>query len=597
MIPILYSKHETDFESNGIGFLRDAISCEATEERNGADEVILTYPISGAFYEYILEGSIIKVKPSETRTLQLYRIYKSSKPIGGTVTFSARHISYDLSGIPLPPIEIDAESAQDAINKGFAASLLPHTFTAWSDIESSLPVSITKPRSLRNFLGGAQGSILDRYGGEFEFDNFTVKLYRARGTDSGVVLRYGKNITDAKQEKNIEECFTHIYPYAVFTKEDGSETVVTLPEKLIELINSEELRPKTHIADLTQYFSEGEEITENALREKAESYIKSHDLSAPKINITVSFEALWQTPEYKEFAPLERINLCDTVSVYIEKLGITARAKVIKTVYDVLAEKYKKIELGSPKPSLINSVTELGSSVQSTKQEIESAKKETSTAIQNAILNATNAITGQSGGYVVLNPPKNPQEILILDKPTIAEALNVWRWNSAGLGHSANGYNGPYSTAITQDGKIVADFILTGVLRSIELEACTIKGSRIYAVDNGEIGGYAETTVDGFAIYNRYGSQLVKIGYPTEESNYPFILLRSNEDNGVSGICKRFDDGLWVGNDAPAEAYGTFAAKAGYQGIFVSFADGKTYVVSGEEMQNVYTGEAIARFG
>lgn len=200
MIPILYKPTETDFTHNGIGHLVDCISCTVTENRNGSFEAEFVYSITGQLYSEILEDCIVKLKPNETSDLQLFRIYKSSKPINGKVTFYCEHISYILSGIPVEYVTFDSLKCQPALAKLFAGSLISHDFSYYSDIETVGSCTFENI-SIRNALGGTDGSILDTFGGEFEFDNFVVKLLKSRGSDTGIRIAYGKNLTDVTQEK------------------------------------------------------------------------------------------------------------------------------------------------------------------------------------------------------------------------------------------------------------------------------------------------------------------------------------------------------------------------------------------------------------
>ncbi|MDR1001674.1 MAG: phage tail protein [Oscillospiraceae bacterium] len=483
MIPILYSKDTTDFSGNGIGFLSDIIECKVTEERNGEYELLMQYPISGQHYEDITTGSIIRAKANETSDLQLFRIYGDSKPIAGIVTFSAEHISYDANGIPTLGLSITGSTAQMAITQAISEAGLESPFVAWSDIATTNGTNIITPCSLRSILGGQTGSVLDVWGGEYEFDNYTIKLHQHRGTETGVVIAYGKNLTDAKQEKNISECYTHIMPYAVKTTQStddsgntvDTEEVISLPEMVLPLTDTEDIgHNRAYIANLTDLFAEGEDITADTLRTKATSYAATSNLGVPKVSITASFVQLWQTEEYKTIAPLERVSLCDTVTVRFTKLGIDATAKVIKTVYDSVRERYVSIELGDAKSNFANTILKQESAVSNIEKTVSKGLSNVTKQIADAITNATNLITGQNGGYVVLNPPNNPQEILILDTPSIAEAVDVWRFNSGGLGHSTTGYNGDYGTAITMDGQIVADFITTGILNGSLIAADSI---------------------------------------------------------------------------------------------------------------------------
>ena len=507
MIPALYNKSETTFTHNGVGLLSEAVKATVTEERNGSYELSLQYPITGRFYSEITEGAIIKAKANETSEPQLFRIYKSSKPINGIVTYSAEHISYDLNGIPLLGFSVKNATPQIALTKAIEGAALPCPFTAYSNISTLNSTEILTPCSVRALLGGQTGSLLDVWGGEYEFDNFTVKLYLHRGKDNGVVIEYGKNLKDLKQESNIAECYTHLMPYAVYTVQDESgnseEKYVYLAEKVIPLTEAEDIgHYKAFIMDFSDRFGDNEEITEEKLRAKATAYAAAADLGTPKVNITVSFVQLWQTEEYKNIAPLERVKLCDTVTVRFSKLGVAATSKVIKTVYNSLQEKYESVTLGDAKSSFANTVNKQQEAIQEIKSSVKKGQAEATEQLKKAIANATSLITGHSGGYVVLNPAEKPQEILILDKPTIDEAVNVWRWNSGGLGYSSTGYNGEYSLAMTMDGAIVADFISAGILNGALLQADSVQSSAIsqhYKTEvTNEIGETASSIEQAF---------------------------------------------------------------------------------------------------
>ena len=492
MIPALYNKSETTFTHNGVGLLSEAVKATVTEERNGSYELSLQYPITGRFYSEITEGAIIKAKANETSEPQLFRIYKSSKPINGIVTYSAEHISYDLNGIPLLGFSVKNATPQMALTKAIEGAALPCPFTAYSNISTLNSTEILTPCSVRALLGGQTGSLLDVWGGEYEFDNFTVKLYLHRGKDNGVIIEYGKNLKDLKQESNIAECYTHLMPYAVYTVQDESgnseEKYVYLAEKVIPFTEAEDIgHYKAFIMDFSDRFGDNEEITEEKLRAKATAYAAAADLGTPKVNITVSFVQLWQTEEYKNIAPLERVKLCDTVTVRFSKLGVAATSKVIKTVYNSLQEKYESVTLGDAKSSFANTVNKQQEAIQEIKSSVKKGQAEATEQLKKAIANATSLITGHSGGYVVLNPAEKPQEILILDTPTIDEAVNVWRWNSGGLGYSSTGYNGEYSLAMTMDGAIVADFISAGILNGALLQADSVQSSAISQYYKAEV--------------------------------------------------------------------------------------------------------------
>lgn len=519
MIPILYTKNESTFTHNGIGFLKDATKCTVTEERNGSYECSLQYPITGQWYDQITEGCIIKAKANDTSEPQLFRIYKSSKPLKGIVTYSAEHISYDLNGIPTLGFSVKNVTPQAAITRAIQDAGLPSAFTAISDISTLNSSTILTPCSVRAILGGQAGSVLDVWGGEFEFDNFVVKLHKHRGSDRGVSIEYGKNLKDLKQEANIADCYTHLMPYARYSQDgEGDEKIevyVYLSEKVLPLNNAQNIgHSKAYIMDFTDRFGEGEAVTEEALRAKATAYAAAAELGVPKVNITVSFIQLWQTEEYKNIAPLERVMMCDTVAVRFSKLGVTARAKVIKTTYNTLEEKYDSVELGDAKSSFADTVNKQQAAIEEIKTSVQKGQAAATEQLKKAIANATSLITGHSGGYVVLNPAEKPQEILILDAPTLEEAVNVWRWNSGGLGYSSTGYNGEYALAMTMDGAIVADFINAGILNGALLQADSVQASSISqeyktAVTN-EIGEATSSVEQAFIAADEHLLSVIK---------------------------------------------------------------------------------------
>ena len=507
MIPVLYPPNAADFSSFGLGVLTDTISCEVTEERNGVFECLLKYPVSGQHYGLITKECIIKAKPNDTAADQAFRIYRITKPLNGIVTIYGQHISYDLANVPVLPFSTESRSPQLILSQLLSGDT---RFTGWTDYSDAKVFSVMQPKSVRACLGGTEGSMLSKWHGEFEWDNYTVKFHSHRGQKTGVVIEYGKNLTALEQDEDNSGVYTALLPYAVYTPEGSdTETVVTLPEVTLPIVTSEIVRAKTLIMDFSDQFGNDTAITEDALRAKANSYIKANPLGATIPTVKVSFEPLWKQPEYS--ALLERVSLCDTVTIRHSLLGVSVSAMVIETVYDTLAERYKSISLGQSKSSMITTISE----VQSTVDKVESTVGRFPKLLQTAIGKATGLITGQSGGYVVIHTSGEngqPYELLILDAPSIDEAVNVWRWNVGGLGFSHNGYNGPYETAITADGQIVADFITSGSLVANIIKAGVIQsqdGSSWWDLESGEVVLRAYVSTDEFAEKSAYFQQNV----------------------------------------------------------------------------------------
>lgn len=530
MIPVLYKANSTNFDTYGIGVLKDCTSCEVTEERNGAFECQFKYPIHGTLYKEITTERLVKAKPNDTAADQVFRIYRISTPINGEVTVYAQHISYDLLGVAALQWASDSISPSLAMERVFQNTATPHNFTCQTDYSAAKAFSVSKPQSVRACLGGVSGSFLDLWGGEFEWDNFNVIHHQGRGQKTGVVIEYGKNLTDLEHENENADVYTDLLPYAVITAEDGTETVITLSEVLIPIAETTLVQRKTLIRDFTEYFDELNPISESGLRAFAYKYLSNNPLGVSTPTVKVAFEPLWKQPEYA--AVLERVSLCDTVTIRHSVLGITAKAKVITTVYDTLAEKYISITLGSAKANLINNVTSAESAAQEAVQKVDRFPA----LMNSAIKNATSLITGQTGGYVVIHTDSDsgqPYEILILDAPSIEAAVNVWRWNVGGLGFSKNGYNGPYETAITADGQIVADFITSGTLVANIIKAGVLQsqdGSSYWDLESGEVVLRAYATSDSV---EQVGNRVTDI---ENKRMYRLVISSSNGNIFKNGV-------------------------------------------------------------
>lgn len=478
MIPILYPATETTFTSNGVGRLADCVSCLVTEERNGIFECEFVYPATGRFYADLLAGGIIGVIHDDTHDIQPFDIYGYSQPIDGLVTFKARHISYRLNKIAVQPYTASSAATALAGITTNAINACPFTFSTTKT--GSKTFKQTVPKNARAILGGSEGSILDVYGsGEYKWDKWEVKLYNNRGTNKGKTIRYGKNLTQLTREVDSGETVNSIVPY--WRSGDG-KTVVTLPEWYVSAPGTVDV--VCTVMDFSSDFQDAPSVAD--LRDRATAYLNDNELWVPKDNISIDFTQLWQTTEYQSYAALERVSLCDRVSVYYTELGITRpNVKVIKVTYDVLRERYTAMELGDTMPSFADVLLGPYSS------DLESIKdRATYSDLDAAIIVASDLITGGLGGHVVINRDADghPEEILIMDTDDVQTAVNVWRWNLGGLGHSHNGYNGPFSdVAITQDGKINADMILTGYISASRIQANTIGVDKLTGtISNGD---------------------------------------------------------------------------------------------------------------
>ena len=474
MTPVLFPANATTFATQGLGALSDAISCTVMEERNGEFELEMQYPQTGVHFADISDRCIITAIPSPWRTAQPFRIYRITKPMNGVCTIYARHITYDLGGIPVNVFS--AQNVASALAGLKSNSAAENPFEFWTDKTTTANFAVKTPAKLRSCLGGKTGSILDVYGGEYEWDGMTVKLHNNRGTDRGVTIRYGKNLTDIEQDRNIANVRTGIYPY--WTNSDGVLVVCDPP-----VVNAPGSYDFVNIdtVDFSQDFEE--QPTPAQLKERAEQYISENNIGVPSVSISVSFVDLSQTDQYKGMALLEQCDLCDTVTVQFEALGVNATAEIVRIETDVLLERYKTIEVGSLRTNITDTIV---SNNQATNEKID----QTTSWLEKQVQEATDQITN-GGGYIyrVYDANKNLVEIGSTDNLDLSKAKNVWRWNNGGFGHSGNGYNGPFRTAMTQDGHIVADFIDAGTLTANIIRAGRlqdIKGLNFWDMETGE---------------------------------------------------------------------------------------------------------------
>lgn len=495
MTPILFQATSTEWTTQGLGALSDAVSCTVTEERNGIFELEMQYPVSGVHFDEMQNRCIILAIPSPYRTAQPFRIYRITKPLNGICTVYAQHISYDLSGIPLNPFTAGSAPAAMAGLQSNAEGENPFRF--WTDKSTAANFAVGVPSSIRSVLGGQTGSVLDVYGGEYAWDGYTVRLYNQRGQDNGVRIAYGKNLTDLEQDENISNVATGIYPYWADT--DGN--LVVCDPKVVPAPGTYDFTRVVPV-DFSQDFETAP--TPAQLQARAESYVQVNNIGVPTVSIAVSFVQLEQTEEYRDLALLEKCDLCDTVTVQFERLGVDAKAEIVKIVTDVLLERYQSVEIGSIRANIADTIAN---------QQQEIQRRPTASDMKQAVSNATNWITNGKGYVVaVQDAGGNWSEILIMDTPDITTAKKVWRWNGGGFGFSSTGFNGPYTTAITQDGAIVADFITAGTMSASIVSGGALQSQNGYLVIDLNTGAFSIGDFGNKMTLNDFGMALSQNG-------------------------------------------------------------------------------------
>ena len=327
--------------TNGVGYIAP-LSGTVTEELNGQYEAEFIVSSEERRSGELHVGGILKIADNDNGAPQMFRIYEVSIPMNGRINVKACHISYDLNKIAVTPF-----TATGAANvcTGLVSNALNNSgFTMTTDITNTASAfTLEIPRYFRECLGGWEGSVLDTFRGEYEWDNLEVKMLTRRGADNGVRIAYGKNLTDFRQEENNEAVYTSVLGYAVWNDTTYTGNIYH------KVVTTE---PKIKIVDFSNQYDQNTEPTAADLTTKAQAYATANDIEIPKVNIEVGFVPLWQTNEYRNIAPLEAVSLGDTVHIDFPKLNVSASARVVKTVWNIVKDRYDSVELGSVKSTL-----------------------------------------------------------------------------------------------------------------------------------------------------------------------------------------------------------------------------------------------------
>ena len=486
----LFESTETSFLSNGFGSLPDASKCEVVEERNGSFELEMEYHISGKHYSELELRRIIVAKPNPYATPQPFRIYSISKPMNGFVTVKAEHISYDMAGYPVS--RFTASNAAEALTGLKENAIVDCPFAFSTDVDKEIDFLLTKPASMRSLLGDSSGSVLDVYGGEYEFDVYQITLHAKRGSNHGVTIRYGKNMTDLKQEENCSNVYTAVYPYFLFENNETEQPIlIELPEKIVATpgtYNFTRIFPLDVSGDWKNLYEwEDRYPSEEEIREIAENYISDNQLGTPKVSLTVSFEQLSQAKEYETLSSLETVRLCDTVNVEFPKLKVSATSKCIKTTYNVLTGKYILIELGEARSNLASGIASQNNqmreelenrpTMQILEKSVEDTIQSADITAKNLKVNATN-VTGQ------LTADQINSDNLEVNAANVTGVLQPNQVNMAGLQVNAANVTGQLTAnQIDSDGLEVYATNVKGALRpdqidsdNLEVKAANIVG-------------------------------------------------------------------------------------------------------------------------
>ncbi|MBW3491854.1 phage tail spike protein [Bacillus sp. FDAARGOS_1420] len=516
----LYKSNETDFTHNGIGVLDKHIySATVEEELNGLFVFNFNYPLFAPYGTKIDGMSIIKVPTPDGN--QLFRVV-TPKVSMGEVKAVCYHVFYDLTENLIEDIFIQPTNGSAAMARLSSGCQYKHPFTFYSDVTNISTARIVRKNPVEAMLDTSQdNSFVNRWGGELKRDNFDVKMLKSRGANRGVVIRHKKDLLGYEGSVDWKSPTTRIMPQGF----DG----LLLPEKYVDspLINKYP-HPRIRVVEFNHIKAAigKNENDEDALpveeayrrlRQAAKDMFDIQMVDQPKATYKVEFQELSQTEEYKEYKILQRVWMGDIVTVQHVEDGIDVQAKVIAYKYDPIKKEYINVTIGNFKESF----TDMSGKVDQMQQDLSNMP---GSLLDAAKENATKLINSGFGGNVRVYPDR----ILIMDTKNEMTAAKVWQWNINGLGYSSNGVNGPYEIAMTKDGRIVADFITTGVLNGDLIRGGEISGTTLRSANDSN---YVSITKQFIRLMESYITRIF-MGYYINKNNVmqPTIVLGGNND-------------------------------------------------------------------
>lgn len=540
MSMVLFPSGATTFETQGLGSIVDAISCNVHEVLNGEYELEMQYPITGTQYGNLQNRRIIFSKHDPYSEPQPFRIYRITRPMNGIVTIYARHVSYDLSGIPVGVF--DANNAQAAMQGLKNNSLVANPFLFETTMPTVANFSCQYPQPCRNLLGGQEGSILDVYGGEYEWDEWTVHLQSRRGSDNGVRITYGKNLIDIEQDENIANLKTGIIPYWI--NSETGEVIYSSPQ-IIQApgeFNFSSVVP----VDFGEQFES--QPTPQELAEAGQEYITDNKIGVPTVSIDLSFAQLEQYSLYESTEALERVRIGDTVHVFFAQLGINVSSRVVETNYDPILNRYNSVSVGSVRANIAGTIADQQQQIDDLTQ-----NPTLSSAFKKAVTSLTQTILGAKGGsvrFLDTDGDGEPDTLYIADDPDPSKAQKVWRFNYEGWGASENGYNGPFEIGATLNDGIVANFITAGVLNGDLIQTGTIQspnGRMTINLDQGKFSTWGISSLTGEEIIFNFNNGTItqmqgslKSGEWYNDNNVGILATGQVDAYGIN-ILREFD--------------------------------------------------------
>jgi phage minor structural protein len=487
------------YDTQGLGVLSDWLTATVSNKLNGAEIFQGTYPANGMNADLIVEERIIQCYVDENREKQRLRIYYAKTSVMvNTIEVKAEPIFNDVRKSVLNKYDSGTEkvTANQAWEQAKALSVptLPSQFSFISLVDTLANVKIEKANFLE-FFGGKEGSILDRFHGEFLKDNNTLRHEPKLGTEHKIKAIYTKNLTGLDLEVDAQSVLVGVYPF-ISASGEGEEEIV-LPEKVIMTEYADE-----YPAGYVSFVDFKDKATDvESLREAANDWLKTNaEKQQPQVSGSIELVPLRHQRGYEKFVDLEKVSMGDGVDVYHPQLNVNMSARIVEYTFNVLTNSYDKLVVGNVKTNFLeNTENKIGDLINEAVDQLKNGG-EISDLINDIVDHQTDMITGQNGGYVLLDPKEAPSRILIMDTPDKDTAKNVIQINNAGIGFSKTGINGTYDTAWTIDGVFNASFITSGVLKAIDIQGVKITGSILVSdgddfrvtIDNGELTWFSK---------------------------------------------------------------------------------------------------------
>lgn len=543
MKPVLYSPTDTDFTAGGIGILSDCKKCLVTEEANGSYTVELSFPINAKFSSQLEDHNYqIKCKPNATDDFHIFYIYNHYKDMAtGLLYVYGKSRTMKLGNRAVKKFEFERATCQEAMKYLEKSMDQPSDIRLFSDITRVGSTSIEVSNPLK-CIKGIDGSLNQIFGGEMKHEPFKLSLLNRRGRDHVTTFRYRKNLTGLKVETNFDGLLTRIFPYADVQNNEGeTERIFGNP---VDSLNINKYDGEIY-SEYVQ-FTEDQGVTDQkSLNEVSKKYFSSinPNCDQPNISIELNIRKMEDTALAKRFKKFREVGLFDTFDIFHERFKINITAQITKVIYDSLNERVESLEAGDTQYTFF----------EKQKQEISNTLKGyTGKKYASDFIDVvTNIISGNDGGHVIWWPKNRPTDLFFCDHPKLEEAKLVLRINKSGIGFSSKGWQGPFDTAWTLDGKFNANFIQTGLIKADIFQNSFNKTGDVLKLVNGLLQIWnnkkkiMELTKKGMEFWNS-NSSIGTIG-TTDSAGNPFpgaSTPRPIEDNSL--VIRTNGDGKYI---------------------------------------------------